>query len=339
MRDLSRAGTSDRTYAVFVAFALVETAGLAGLSQGTTTWPVLLAGHGLCLAAAAAALRTNPGADLTFAVLGLLLCVSTGPVGAGGALALRLIVRRTRIGAQELAAWYHRLAGVAQAEASVGLYERILDGRVRRPTGGVVDHFPTALGGNLPQQQAVLGLIGLDWHPDYKPILAQALCSPEPSIRVHAAAVSVKLRACTLAAMKRAQETMAAGPADPATLAATFLDLADRGFLDDAKARAAQEDAVTLCRRTLSHDPADARAGALLRRALVQIGCPEGTRAALAGPAPAADRRDWAVRLRGLMVLGDVRGLHALLAARGDPAQAASRASPPARLREAHHAR
>ncbi len=277
------------------------------------TWPALLAGHGLCLAAAAVALRATPAADLTFAVLGFLLCASTGPVGAAGALALRLIVRRTRIGAQELAAWYHRLAGMAQAEASVGLYESILDGRARRPTKGVVDHFPTALTGNLPDQQAVLGLIGLDWHPDYKPILAQALCSAEPSIRVHAAAVSVKLRARTLTALKRAQEAMAGEPKDPASLAATFLDLADGGFLDDAKARAAREDALVLCRRALAQAPDHLRAGALFRRALVDLGCPEETRAALADPSAAVDRRDRAVRLRGLMALGDAQGLHALL--------------------------
>ena len=338
MRDLTQAGPADRTAAIFAAFALAEAAGLAAAAQGMATGPVLLAGHGLCLAAAAVALRVNRAADLTVAVLGFLLCVSTGPVGAAGALALRLIVRRPRVGAQELAAWYRRLAGMAQAEASVGLYESILDGRARRPTQGVVDHFPTALAGNLPEQQAVLGLIGLDWHPDYKPILAQALCSPEPSIRVHAAAVSVKLRARTLAALKRAQEETAAGPADPATLAATFLDLADGGFLDDGKARAAREDALALCRRALAQAPDRPRAGALLRRAVVDLGSPEGTRAALADSGPAADRRDRAVRLRGLMAVGDARTLHALLATPGAETRRPSKDQPAFRPREARHA-
>lgn len=338
MRELTRSEPVDWTPVVFAIFALAETAGLAAAVQGTTPWAALLAAHGLCLVAAAAALRATRAADCTFAVLGLLVCASTGPVGAGGALALRWIVRRTRVGAQELNAWYHRLAGMAQAEASVGLYESILDGRARRPTQGMVDHFPTALAGSLPEQQAVLGLIGLDWHPDYKPILAQALCSAEPSIRVHAAAVSVKLRARTLSALKRAQEAMAAETPDPAPLAATFLDLAEGGFLDDAKARAAREDALILCRCALAQAPGDPRARALLRRALVDLGCPEGTRADLADPGSPVDRRDRAVRLRGLMVLGDARGLHALLAGQADEPPFASHGPRPSLPRGARHA-
>ncbi len=313
MRDLTRAGPVDWTPAIFTAFAIAESAGLAAALEGKVTWSIILAGHGLCLTLAAAALRATPQADITFAVLGLLLCISTGPVGAGGALALRLIVRRTRVCAQELAAWYHRLAGMARAEASVDLYESILDGRARRPTGGVVDHFPTALTGTLSEQQAVLGLIGLNWHPDYMPVLLQALCSDEPSIRVHAAAISVKLRGRTLAALKRAQEAMAAAPADPAALAATFLDLADGGFLDDPKARAAREDALVLIRRAVARDPGDPRGRALLRRALVDLGCSEEARRALADASPVTDRGDRAVRLRGLMALGDAAVLHELL--------------------------
>lgn len=317
MRDLSaRTRRPDLTTAILLAFALLETAGGVALIQGGLAAPVALAGHGLCLAAAAAALHRYAGRDLTFTVIGLLLCAWTGPVGAAGATVLRLIVLRTSIGAKELAAWYRRLAGVAQAEASVGLYDSIVDGRARRPTGGIVDHFPTILSGGLAQQQALLGLIGLGYHPDYRPILAQALCSTEPSIRVHAAAVSVKLRARTLAALKRAQDEIVRGTGSGSALAATLLDLADGGFLDEAKARAARESALGLCRRALVLQPNDADAAVLQRRALVDLGCPDGTADALADPSPAHNRQDMAVRLRGLMQIGDARALHALLAAR-----------------------
>ena len=307
--------TRDATVPVLGVLSLVEAAGLVACARGGLGAPALLAGHVLCLAVAAAVLRAFPGPDRSFAVLALLLAASTGPLGACGTLLLRAIVARSRIGAKELADWYQRLAGIAMAEASTALYDSIVDGRARRPTHGAVDHFPSVLQGDLAQQQALLGLISLVYHPDYRPILAQALCSAEPSIRVHAAAVAVKLRARTLTTLKRTQDAIASGAAGNETaLAGTLLDLADGGFLDEAKARAAREDALALCRRAREERPGDGEAARLARRALVDLGSPNGADTALEDAGPASDPQDLKVRMRGLMQRGEARALHALLA-------------------------
>jgi hypothetical protein len=300
-----------RPFGLFIA---AEAAGLTAAAAGSVGPTGLLLGHALCLAAAAAAIRAERSGECTFSVLLLLLAACTGPVGPAGLLLVHAVLTRTRICTNELDAWYRRLAGDAPADPSVTLYDRLLDGRARRTAAGKPDHFPTVLQGDLVRQQALLGLIGLAYHPDYRPILARALCSQEPSIRVHAAAVSVKLRARALAEFKQGQE---AGPdgraADKAALALRLLDLADGGFLDAEKARAARIRALALVEGPGQPD-APARAP-IRRRALA--GLERWEEADAEGPGPGRDPEDLRLRMACLMRRGRTRALHALLRAGG----------------------
>ncbi|GJD80763.1 hypothetical protein [Methylobacterium gregans] len=303
-----------RPFGLFIA---AEAAGIAAATAGLIDGASLLIGHALCLVGAAAAVRAERSGECTFAVLLLLLAACTGPIGPAGLLLVQSVLTRTRICTNELDAWYRRLAGDAPADPSVILYDRLLDGRARRTARGGPDHFPTVLHGDLVRQQALLGLIGLAYHPDYRPILAQALCSQEPSIRVHAAAVSVKLRARALAEFKRAQETRADGPAaERSGLALRLLDLADGGFLDAERARAARTRALALVvganpPDAAAHDPIGRRALAGLERWEAAVADPEAA-------GPARDPEDLRLRMLCLMQCGQARALHALLSA-GNP--------------------
>lgn len=306
-----------RPFGLFIA---AETAGLATAMAGSLDMAWLPIGHGLCLAATAAAVRAERSGECTFAVLLLLLAACTGPIGPAGLLLVQSVLTRTRICTNELDAWYRRLAGDTATDPSVTLYDRLLDGRARRTGRGGPDHFPTVLHGDLVRQQALLGLIGLAYHPDYRPILAQALCSQEPSIRVHAAAVSVKLRARALAEFKRAQEAEADGPAaECAGLALRLLDLADGGFLDAEKAGVARTQALALvvgagrpdvaaC-DVAARDPIGRRALAGLERWEEAVADPEAA-------GPVRDPEDLRLRMLCLMRCGQARALHALLGAR-----------------------
>lgn len=302
-----------RPFGLFIA---AEAAGLAAAMAGSLDMTWLPIGHGLCLAGAGAAVRAERSGECTFAVLLLLLAACTGPVGPAGLLLVQSVLTRTRICTNELDAWYRRLAGAAPPDPSVTLYDRLLDGRARRTGRGGPDHFPTVLHGDLVRQQALLGLIGLAYHPDYRPILAQALCSQEPSIRVHAAAVSVKLRARALAEFKRVQEAEADGPtAERAGLALRLLDLADGGFLDAEKAGAARTRALALV--VGAGQPDSAGRVPLGRRALAGL---ERWEEAVAGPEadePVLDPEDHRLRMLCLMRCGQARALHALLRAGG----------------------
>lgn len=300
-----------RPFGLFIA---VEVVGIAAAMAGSLDMASLLIGHGLCLAGAAAAVHAERSGECTFAVLLMLLAACTGPVGPVGLLLVQAVLTRTRICTNELDAWYRRLAGDAPADPSVILYDRLLDGRARRTGRGGPDHFPTVLHEDLVRQQALLGLVGLAYHPDYRPILAQALCSQEPSIRVHAAAVSVKLRARALTEYKRAQEAEAAAPAaDWAGRALRLLDLAEGGFLDTERAHAARTRALTLVMG--AGQPASAACDPLGRRALAGL---ERWEEAVADPeaaGPVRDPEDLRLRMLCLMRCRQSRALHTLLRA------------------------
>src|SRR4051794_5264219 len=178
---------------VLLALFATQTGLLAAYLSGTLAAPTALAVH----AAVLVVFTCTKGAfadDLTPYFLTLLLTGCAGPLGAGSVLALTLLLARTRVSHHDLEDWYRQISGVREVNPAVVLYDKIIDGRARRPGRCAIEHFPSVLDGPLATQQALLGLIGLSYHPDYRALLGQALRSAEPSIRVHAAAVSVKLR-------------------------------------------------------------------------------------------------------------------------------------------------
>ncbi|KAB1070140.1 hypothetical protein [Methylobacterium planeticum] len=271
MQVLSHAARLSAAPVLALSALLVAEAGfLFGALSHLLTAPAALAGHAIVLVAFTAARRAF-AEDLTLFVLALLLTACAGPLGTVGVLALYLMLSLTRVSPHELETWYRQISGVTEANPAVALYDRIVDGRARRSQAQ--SHFPSVLGGPLAPQQALLGLIGLAYHPDYRVLLRQALHSAEPSIRVHAAAVSVKLRTrARLDFQDLAGEENASGSPDDLHVRATRLvRLAEGGFLDEADTRTARETALDHCRRARALDPEHGPSLTLLCRLLSDL--------------------------------------------------------------------
>jgi hypothetical protein len=295
-----------------LALFAVQTLLLAAYLSGALAAPLALAAHATVLAAFICA-KGAFADDLTPYFLALLLTGCAGALGAGGILALTLVLARTRVSHHDLEKWYAQISGVREANPAVILHDRIIDGRARRTGRQTSEHFPTLLDGPLAAQQALLGLIGLSYHPDYRVLLKQALRSAEPSIRVHAAAVSVKLR--TRARLEFQRLAALDGAADATTLmvrATTLTRLAEGGFLDEADARSAREAALDHCCEALALDPRHPAAADLRCRLLADLQRWREVLAQPAAPRAASDLVDPPVA-QSLMHLRRTRELHGLL--------------------------
>ncbi|MEA1832372.1 hypothetical protein U8607_09770 [Methylobacterium durans] len=330
MQPLSTAARlSAGPVAAMIAINAAEVAIVIAYLGGSVGEGAALAAHGAALLVFAARRKVFAD-DLTLYVIALLLTASTGPVGAAATLVLYLVLARIPVSEHELESWYRQISGVGEANPAVALHAQILDGRARRPSRRSIDHFPSVLEGGLGQQQALLGLIGLSYHPDYRPLLGQALRSTEPSIRVHAAAVSVKLRA---RARLEFQKTRAEGrrPATATALVAQAADLArlaNGGFLDETDARSARESAASLCEEALAASPGHRGATAQLCALLAELGRWDEV---LARAATVAYRRGDILAeavAESLMQLGRTQDLHDLLVRPADPVPGGRHALP-----------
>lgn len=316
--------------AALAGLLVAEAAILGAFLTETVSAPAALAAHGITLLIFVAR-RSVFADDLTHCVIALLLAASTGPVGAAAALALYLILARTPVSQHELESWYRQISGLGEANPAVTLHAQIVDGRARRPNRTAVAHFPSVLEGPLAQQQALLGLIGLAYHPDYRPLLGQALRSAEPSIRVHAAAVSVKLRARARLELQRSQAG-AQSPATPADLLVQAVELAriaEGGFLEEADARSARESAAALCEQALALAPGHRGATALLCSLLAGLGRWEDVLARSAAVSYRRGDRLAEATAESLMQLGRTQDLHALLVRAADASRNGGRHAVP----------
>jgi hypothetical protein len=228
-----------------------------------------LAAHAAETVAFAFIARSGFRQHVTIYVVVLLTTAFMGPLGAVAGLGLLLTVTLAPIPAADLDSWHRRLSGAPDANVAVQLYEKILDGRAMQPSEHAGENFFSVLDGPLVQQQNLLGLIGLDYHPEYLAILRQALRSSEPSIRVHAAAVYVKLRARSKAAFQRAATSGGAKEAvDSLERAAALQRVAESGFLDATDQRIARNRAIAECEIALAKEPQRLDAKLLLFRLL-----------------------------------------------------------------------
>ncbi len=92
--------------------------------------------------------------------------------------------------------WYERLASAGRPAPATQLHDRITSGRVPRlETPAPLNFMYVIERGNLDERQKALGLIARNFHPDYTPVLEAALKSPEPVVRVQAAAVVAHVKA------------------------------------------------------------------------------------------------------------------------------------------------
>jgi len=209
----------------------------AKLSMGFPLAVWLLAHLALMIAATAVIWRHRATiADATPYALTLLSSLVSGPAGA--AIAAMALIRHSgeSTNPQLLADWYDRIALAGDVDPVTDLYNTVAMGRALHTSNVPPQVFDTVMtSGTLADRQTALGLIARQFQPSYAPALRHALVSPEPVIRVQAAAVAVKVRAglkaTLIEALQRANADLP--PADAAALAVDLHLMEKSGLLED----------------------------------------------------------------------------------------------------------
>lgn len=205
--------------------SLAECAAVVAAMRNTIGLPVLLVVH-LGLVAALALLQwrqVRTCADGGLALLGVVAMLATGPFGAICALIMPMLTRRDPVSEALLPSWYDRIALSAEQSKFTRLSDRIAIGRAANLAAPLPIPFVELFkSGPLAEQQAALGLIARAFHPGYLPVLKMALDSPEPVIRVQAAAVAARIRGPLNAHMA----DLFARAADPLLAAGGAIELA-----------------------------------------------------------------------------------------------------------------
>lgn len=185
-----------------VALPLLTVAGvesflLHGYATGRIGWLQLLLAHVAVtgLLAAWTFLLSRNGRDIVMPLLTTLVVAAAGPAGAIAAFTLVWLAERGRHDPALLRDWYQRIAMAVDTDDVTRMCEQVMNGRTVDLTGRPPASFAGVMErGTLDDRQAVLGVIARNFHPDYLPVLMMALKSPEPMIRVQAAAVATRVR-------------------------------------------------------------------------------------------------------------------------------------------------
>ena len=224
-------------FAIGLLFAELGLATLAHvLELDRAVWLVF---HlGIVLAATALVLRTRGAeADRSPHALAILTVLIGGPVGALFGCGCVVMLARERAAPQLLKAWYERISLAGDVDAVTRLYDNVAMGRALQTSAVPPQEFEQVmLSGSLEDRQAALGLIARRFEPSYAPALRLALVSPEPIIRVQAAAVAVKVRAevkSRLAADIEQSADTAIKPQAALALVQELRDLAGSGLVED----------------------------------------------------------------------------------------------------------
>jgi hypothetical protein len=121
----------------------------------------------------------------------LLAVAVSGPLGAGGcvAVALALWLRPPR--PERLHGWYDYIAGVDERTLLETTYQALAAKRLPEDSSAPIERFePILCGTAVSQQQRVLGVIGRRYHSDFHPSLKKALRNSNILIRAQAAAIA-----------------------------------------------------------------------------------------------------------------------------------------------------
>lgn len=210
-----------------------------------------LLAHGAVIAVAAwRLLAVAPaGRDLTRPALAVLAAAVAGPVGAMAALVMAATGRRAEAQSPLISSWYRRIALSAEIDPVTALCDDVASGRTMNLAAAPPSVFLDVLaGGAVAEQQAVLGLIARRFHPDYLPALSAALKSPEPVVRVQAAAVVARIRDELAARVRDHLEVLGTAAAnggatiaDGAARRAELGKAARSGLLDEGDLRRIEE--------------------------------------------------------------------------------------------------
>lgn len=175
--------------------------------------------------------------DVTARALIICATAAAGPIGVlAGWLFSRASAERPAAASPLLDEWYRRIALSAEIDPVTELCDNVASGRTMNLASPVPQSFLSVMvSGPISDQQTALGLIARRFHPDYLPALTRALRSPEPVIRVQAAAVVARIRD---ELQERVRGHLAAldGGARPANAAARLAELskaAESGLLDE----------------------------------------------------------------------------------------------------------
>lgn len=182
--------------AVLIVIGAAQLAALVSFPPFGETIGVFLLVHGLGLAAVGALLFVmwRRRCDVSSSALGLLVGAVAGPLGPLGAGFLAFSVGRSRPVTPLVADWYERIALSTAVDPEERLCDDVGVGRTI-DLGQVAprDFSNTMRSGNLAERQTILGLIARKFHPAYLAALKIALNSPEPVVRVQAAAVAAHI--------------------------------------------------------------------------------------------------------------------------------------------------
>ncbi len=183
--------------AILGAVLAVECLLFVAAVLGWAFWWVLVGVHGFAVAVLARRVMTEARAsrDTVRALMTAVLTAAAGPIGmvAGGIGAM--LVPRGGGTTPLMAAWYERIAQATRPDPVTVLCDSVAIGRGLDLSAPAPASFASVIhSGTLVEQQAALGLVARDYHPAYIGALKSALRSPEPVIRVQAAAVAARLR-------------------------------------------------------------------------------------------------------------------------------------------------
>ena len=183
--------------AAVTAAAAADTILIAFLVRHAIAMPMFLICHVaiVLLLALLTASRRRRNADTTMLALATLATVCVGPLGAIGALCTVLIAPVGTGTTRLLQAWYERIAHSVETDPVSQLCDMVAIGRSVDLGGPPPASFGAVMAsGSLADRQALLGLIARNFDIEYLPALKIALRSPEPVIRVQAAAVATKVQ-------------------------------------------------------------------------------------------------------------------------------------------------
>lgn len=184
--------------ALAIAAALAGEAPVVLLAANAAVTPGLVVAAHLAVAGVVAAILfygRPEDQDASVATLIFLLVLVSGPAGAAAALAMLAFTNRPPAGSATLAAWYRRLADAGAVETATAMHDRVAAGRVLRFDAAPPARFLEVIAtGSLEERQTALGLMARKFDPRYAPALEAALRSPEPVVRVQAAAVAARVR-------------------------------------------------------------------------------------------------------------------------------------------------
>lgn len=204
--------------------------------------PLLLLVHAAALTAIILYLREleAAGDDVSLALLALIAGLATGPVGPIGAGLLATRSAATT-DADLLKRWYERISLATTVDPVTRLCDNVAVGRGMNLSAGSPASFLAAIeSGSMAERQTILGIVARRFHADYVPALQAALKSPEPAIRVQAAAVAAHVRPEVALLFQSAVAELPQASADPARglgLMQRLEALAASGLLDESDRR------------------------------------------------------------------------------------------------------